>query len=302
MKKNRGLWFVAAAAATAWYMTRRRKHSRNAAQWDRSLKEGERPTALITGASSGIGKAFARALAARGWDLILTARREALLRLQAEDYRQRYGISAEVVPADLSTEAGIRQIENTILAKGNIDLLINNAGYDVFGLFVETPIEKTLELINCLEIAPVRLCRAVLPGMIDRKRGAIINVSSIGAFYPKLKDTTYDAAKAYLHLFSQSLSIEMQGLGVRIQSLCPGLTSSEFHDAPQYANYRIKERIPGWMWMTPEAVVQSSLTALARGQEVCIPGLINRFIVLGAQLGLNRLFTGVLRRILAKTG
>ena len=177
-----------------------------------------------------------------------------------------------MLPADLSTEAGIARVEQR-LAAGDIDFLVNNAGYDVFGDFAQIPIEKILGLIQCLELATVRLTRAALPGMLERRRGAVVNVSSIGAFGPKRKDAIYVASKAFVNRFTESLALELKGSGVRVQALCPGFTLTEFHDAPEYAPYHIKERIPAWLWMKPEQVVEESLQALGEDRVICVPGI-----------------------------
>jgi short-subunit dehydrogenase len=256
--------------------------------------------ALVTGASSGIGEAYAKRLASMSFDLILVARREERLHNLASMCVKRYGIRCEVLAVDLSTDDGINRVEQRILGKGDLDFLVHAAGYDEFGLFQDISIEKTLGLINCLLLTSVRLCRAALPGMLERRSGAIINVSSIGAFMPKSQDSTYVASKAYLNMFSSTLAIELEGTGVRVQALCPGFTFSEFHDDPQYAKYRIKERVPRWLWMTPEEVVEDSLHSLAENRVICIPGLKNRLIVAISRTGLTTFIMRVLRRFLSR--
>jgi len=283
-------------AGAVWAFTVRMRNDEKRARWNHRMKAAASHTALVTGASSGIGEAYAVALAEKGFHLVLVARREERLKEQAAVYRQRYGVQVEVLPADLSDDEGIARVERRIADGNDIDFLVNNAGYDVFGSFAEIPIEKTLGLINCLELACVRLTRAALPAMLVRRRGAVINVSSIGAFGPKPHDSTYVAAKAYLNQFSESLSIELQGSGVRVQALCPGFTLSGFHDAPEYAAYHIKERIPRWMWMRCEEVVLASLNSLARDQRICLPGWKNQLIAIGGRLGLAEMFLDVLRR------
>jgi ubiquinone/menaquinone biosynthesis C-methylase UbiE/uncharacterized protein YbaR (Trm112 family) len=180
--------------------------------------------------------------------------------------------------------------------------LVNNAGFAVFGDFAEIPIEEQMGLINCHTIASVRFCRAVLPGMIARKRGAIVNVSSIGAFTPKPKDVTYCASKAYLNVFSEALQMELAETHIRVQVLCPGFTITEFHDHPQYAAYQLKKNIPRWLWMTSEAVVAESLKRLAEGGVVCIPGFKNRLIVGAARSGLTGSLLKLLRSFFSKPG
>lgn len=299
MKKKVRWLVLGVVAGSAWAGLSKYMKAEKAAGWKRRLERAARRKdgmkALITGASSGIGEAYARALAEQGYHLVLVARREARMQRQAAEYIRQYGVSVEVLPADLSTEEGIGRVERRIADGRDIDLLINSAGYDVFGPFADAPIEKILGLINCLELSAVRLTRAALPGMISHRWGGVVNVSSIGAFLPKPRDATYVAAKGYLNQFSESLSIELEGTGVRVQALCPGLTLSEFHEAPEYAVYRFKERIPRWMWMTPEQVVWASLAALAEDRRVCLPGWKNRLIALTAHLGLIRPALNLLR-------
>lgn len=300
MKIRTGWYLWGLAAGILWAGISRWRKAEKAAGWKRRMSASMHHTALVTGASSGIGEAYARALAARGYNLVLVARREERLNGQAAGYRQQYGVNVEVLPADLSTQEGITRVEHRIAENGDILFLVNNAGYDVFGFFAHIPIEKNLALINCLELAAVRLTRAALPAMIQRRRGAVVNVSSIGAFGPKPLNATYVASKAYLNQFSESISIELEGTGLRIQALCPGFTLTEFHDAPEYAPYRIKERIPRWLWMTSDDVVRASLQALAEDQRICLPGWYNRLIALGGRLGLSQIGLNVLRRFLPK--
>jgi len=258
------------------------------------------PIALVTGASSGIGQAYARKLAKLGYSLVLVARREERLLALAKECQKDYRVQSEVIRADLSTEEGIASVERRILEKGDIDFFVHSAGYDEFGLFMDIPIQKTLGLINCLLLASVRISRVALPGMLERRHGAVVNVSSIGAFIPKSHDSTYLSSKAYLNMFTRVLAIELVGKGVQVQALCPGFTLSEFHDDPQYAQFRIKERVPSWLWMTSEKVVDESLKGLSKGQIVCIPGLGNRLIVFLARTGLNDLIFRILRSIFSK--
>ena len=269
-------------------------------QWNHQTFALPSRTALVTGASSGIGEAYARKLAGMGFNLVLVARRENRLVQLAASLVDQYGVKTEVLVADLSTDEGIVRTEERITTRDDIDFLVNNAGYDIFGPFSQKPIEQTLGLINCHVLASIRFCRAALPGMLARRCGAIINVSSIGAFTPKPDDATYVATKAYLNLFSESLAAELVNSGVRIQVLCPGFTHTEFHDAPEYEKYHIKERIPHWLWMSAEQVVNSSLQALSENREVCVPGFINKLITLFAKLGLTSTLLKILRSLLTR--
>ena len=234
-------------------------------------------TILITGASSGIGTAFARSLASQGYDLVLVARREAQLRSLADEVQRKFNVNAQVFPADLSDPTQVKRLETQVAEIGDLEILINNAGFGVPGKFVEIQAERNAEMIQVHILATVRLCRAALPGMISRGRGSIINVSSIAAFMATPRNATYSATKAYLNVFSEALQDELKGTGIRVQALCPGLTHTEFHDHPGYEDY--KRRIPEFFWMQAEDVVRESLDALKKGRVICIPGFKNRLIV-----------------------
>lgn len=233
---------------------------------------GDQPgTALITGASSGIGAAFARRLAAEGYDLVLVARREARLAALAAELQQRYPIRAEVLAADLAKPTDVERVEQRLAALSELSLLINNAGFGTAGFFSQSDLARELDMIQVHLTTSLRLSRAALPGLIARRRGAIINVSSSAAFFPTPGAATYCASKSYLNVFSEALQAELAGTGVRVQALCPGFTYTEFHDTPEYKDFD-RARIPKFLWMTAEAVVSASLQALGQGQVICIPG------------------------------
>jgi short-subunit dehydrogenase len=255
-------------------------------------------TALLTGASSGIGAAFARKLAASQYDLILVARRKERLTSLATDLHQQFHVDVEVLVADLSCPADIELIEQRIGALGALDMLVNNAGFGIPGTFVENPVERYLEMIAVHVLASVRLCHAVLPGMIARGQGAIINVSSIGTFLTGPRDETHCATKAYLLIFSEALQAELAETGVRVQALCPGFTDTEFHDQPVYEQYHVKATIPKALWMSADRVVEQSLKALERGRVICIPGFKNRVLVALARSPLKSLMLRILENSL----
>lgn len=234
-------------------------------------------TALITGASSGIGAEFARQLAAKGNHLILIARREERLRALAAELEEQYSIAAEVLVADLSNPADIQRIETRIPEIENLDLLINNAGFGAPGRFVERDLDIQLDMIHVHIIATVRLSRAALPGMIARRRGRIINVSSIAAFVSMPGSATYSASKAYLNVFSEALQAELRGTGVHIQALCPGFTHTGFHYTPVY-EASDRRPLPEPLWMSAESVAADSLRALDRGKVIYVPGFKNRVL------------------------
>ncbi len=252
-------------------------------------------TALITGASSGIGAAFARGLARSGYNLILVARREARLATLADEVAQTHAVTAKILVADLADPAGVEIVEDRVAGLNSLGMLVNNAGFGTTSRFVSIDPARTLEMIHVHIIASVRLSRAALPGMIARKRGTIINVSSLAGFVPLPGNATYCATKAYLNSFSQALQIELAGSGVQIQALCPGFTYTEFHGPPGPSGYN-RGPFPKQMWMTAEAVVDGSLKALERGQVVYIPGVVNRFLAALIYLSPVRLQQWVLKK------
>ena len=232
--------------------------------------------ALITGASSGIGAEFARQLAGQGYSLVLAARRKNKLEALALEIQDKNQVNVEILPADLSTEGGIQILEKCIGELERLELLVNNAGYGITGRFYQSDIERQLQMIHVHVIASVRLARAALPRMVLRGRGGIINVSSMSAFVPSA-GVTYSSTKAYLVKFSQALQYDLEGTGVRVQALCPGLTYSEFHGTPEYSRFN-REQIPSFLWLSAETVVSESLRDLERGKVICIPGRIYRLV------------------------
>ncbi len=262
--------------------------------------EKNQAQALITGASAGIGAEFARQLAAKGYDLILVARRKDRLEKLAQNLMDRYPIHVEVFPADLSNQADLQQLVDKITILNSLELVVNNAGFGVPGLFVETDAEAILTMVNVHVVATVRVTRAALPGMIQRGRGYIIQVSSTSAFSASTGSPTYGATKAYLNSFTDGLVTELYGTGVHVQALCPGFTHTEFHDSPEYEKFKIKQRIPEIMWMRAEQVVRGSLQAIQRGSGIYVPGFGNKLIAVIGSLGLTRLLINIYLAIFRK--
>jgi short-subunit dehydrogenase len=239
-------------------------------------------SALITGASSGIGAAFARQLAAKGYHLILVARGEERLAALAAELREDYPIAAEILVADLSNSVDVERVERRIAEIESLDLLINNAGFGAPGPFAEVDLARHVAMIHVHVIASVLLSRAALPGMMARRRGAIINVSSVASFLPMPGNATYSATKAYLNVFSEALQAELKGTGVRIQALCPGFTHTGFHDTPEYGGSG-RPHIPELLWMSAQEVAAQSLNALSQDRVIFIPGLKNRLLAVLAR-------------------
>jgi short-subunit dehydrogenase len=253
--------------------------------------------ALITGASSGIGEAFARQLAARGCDLCITGRRSEKLESIAAELQQSHQVNVEVIVADLATGDGIAKVETWIKANPAMTLLINNAGFGARGLFVNKPPEKYMEMITVHNTAVVKLTSAALPAMIAAKQGAVINVSSIVAFLPLAGNTVYSGTKSFLNSFTQALSYELKNTGVKVQVLVPGFTYSDFHKRPDYTKVNTYSSVPKILWMKAEDVAKISLRSLERNQLFCIPGWINKLITFAGKSGLAALGSTVMAQI-----
>lgn len=235
--------------------------------------DGER-RALVTGASSGIGAAFARRLARDGYDLIIVARDQARLEREARELQKEHGVHVQVLPADLTRPDQCRKVEGHA-AEARLNLLVNNAGFGTVGPFSDLDVDREEEEIRLNVIALVRLTRAVLPGMLQRNEGAIINVSSVAAMQPTPFNATYGATKAFVNSFTEAVAEEIRGSEVRLQALCPGFTRTEFQKRAGIQG----RSLPAFAWMAPEAVVDASLTALEWRQLICVPGLSNRALV-----------------------
>ncbi len=243
-----------------------------------ALPTTSRPCALVTGASSGIGRVFAERLARDGHDVILVARRRDRLEALARQL-EKGGARAEVIVADLTTPEGLAEVEARATA-GDVTMLVNNAGFQTYMPFVELDPDRAEAQIFAQVTAVVRLCRAVLPAMLARDDGAIVNVSSTLAFSAGMraahlpKRATYAATKAFVNAFTEILAVELAGTGVKVQVLCPGVVRTEFHNVGDEPLLRPKVPV-----MEPEDVVTASLAALALGDVVCQPALVDRELI-----------------------
>ncbi|MBI1391349.1 MAG: SDR family NAD(P)-dependent oxidoreductase [Alphaproteobacteria bacterium] len=235
--------------------------------------------ALVTGASAGIGATFARELAARGANVILTARREDRLLALADELTSSRGVKAVTIAADLADPAAPEKILAEAAAKaGPIDILVNNAGYGLPGFFAESDWPDHRAFLEVMVTSCVRLTHAVLPGMTSRGFGRIIQVSSVAGLVPgSAGHTLYGPAKAFLVSFAQSIAAETDGAGVTSTALCPGFTYSEFHDAN--GTRKLVSLLPNYMFMRAEPVVQGTLDAVDEGHVVYVPGAWNKFLV-----------------------
>jgi short-subunit dehydrogenase len=248
--------------------------------------------ALVTGASSGLGAAFAEGLARDQSDLILVARRRERLDVLAQRLQQEHAVKVEVIAADLTQTQALQTVEQRLTAAPPVTMLVNNAGFGGYMPFISLDPDQAEALIRLQVVAVTRLTRAVLPGMITRGHGSVINVSSRLAYSAMLpspplpKRATYAATKAYINTFSQLLNAELQGTGVQIQALCPGVVQTEFHeqvgiDPTSY---------PASIVMTPEDVVEASLIGLARDEVICIPALENPELLVQVNESQRQLF------------
>ncbi len=263
-------------------------------------------TALITGASSGIGEEYARRLAGRGYNLVLVARRADRLETIAADLATRHGIRAEVLAADLGDRAGTQRVEERLATDDSLAVLIHAAGFGTIGEFIEKSVDREVEMIDVHDVAAVRLTHAVLPGMIARGGGVIIHVSSIAGMVGGAGNVVYGASKAFLNTFCLGLQAELRGTGVRVQALCPGFTYTEFHDTAEYRDFQ-RSSVPRPLWMSAQTVVSDSLAGLKTSKVVVVPGLRNRVIVFVARSGLvqrfwHNLAVRLRRRALAPRG
>lgn len=234
--------------------------------------------ALITGASAGIGAAFARELASRKFNLVLTARRLERLQNLASELAEMHAIKVEVIACDLSDRDAPRHLV-TQLDERNIaiDMLINNAGYGVTGYFLSQPWQTQADFIQVLMTAPTELCHRLLAGMRDRGHGRIINVASLAGHIPgSAGQTLYAGAKSYMIKLSQALHLEYGHEDVHTCALCPGFTYSEFHDVT--GSRAMMSKLPKWMWMDAETVVRQGLDAVERGDAVYVNGRVNQTI------------------------
>jgi short-subunit dehydrogenase len=255
---------------------------------------GAHPRALVTGASAGIGAAFTERLARDGYDLVIVARDRERLETRAQQLRERCAVQVDVLPADLTEPSELHIVEDAV-AGAHLDLLVNNAGFGTMGRFAELDPEREEAEIRLNVIALVRLTRAVLPGMVRRKSGAIVNVSSLAALQPAPYNATYGATKAFVNSFTEALHEELRDTGVRVQALCPGFTRTEFQ---KRAGVDVS-RVPSMAWMSAEEVVDASLSGLRRGELVCVPGIANRMLsrlVSAVPRGITRRVTGALVR------
>ena len=227
-------------------------------------------TAVITGATSGIGAAYARRLAKDGYDLVITGRRKEIIQKLAGDLAKQYGIKVDVIIAELAEDADVQKVIDAIKSNPDVEMLINNAGYysGRMECLTDTDLTECEKMIKILTIVPLRLAYTVIPAMSSRGKGAIINVSSLAGILPMRKQTIYSASKAFVKFFSEGLYMELGSKGIKVQALCPGVIATDF-----YRNRPQKEQnTKSPKMMSPEEVVDCSLKCLEKNRAICVPG------------------------------
>ena len=243
------------------------------------MAEGSGKTALVTGASSGIGKAFAELLAQRGYAVVLTARRGDRLEALAAELKQKYGVAAHTIVADLAQPQASEQIVAALTSRDLvIDLLVNNAGYGVPGSYVNVAWGDHERFMQVMVTAVLDLTYRLLPGMIERGWGRIINIASVAGMVPSpAGHTLYGASKAFLIRLSEALSAENGPKGVNVTAVCPGFTWSEFHDVTGTRDKM--NNMPGFLWLKADDVAREGYEAVMKGHPVVVNGAIYRFLV-----------------------
>lgn len=259
----------------------------------RSDGAGRRPAALVTGASGGIGEELARLLARDGYDLHIVARGAAELERVARDLRTGHGVAVETIAVDLADPAVPRRIHDALIMRGvALDVLVNNAGFGLAGPLAEADTERTLEMIQVNVSALTELTRLVLPGMLDRGRGRILNVASTAAFQPGPLMAVYYATKAYVLPFTEAVAEEVRGTGVTLTALCPGPTHTRFAER---AGMRESRLFTSLVVGDAASVARVGYRGMLRGRRVVIPGALNRLVAFGNRFAPRRVATALSR-------
>lgn len=246
-------------------------------------KEGTNKTALITGASAGIGKALANEFASNGFDVVLVARRLDKLEEVAQEIRKTHHVKATCLSADLSKSTAPKKLYDEVKKQGiRIDALINNAGYAINDLFTETSWKNHQDFINVMMTSITQLCYLFSKDMKEHHYGRIINVSSVAAFAPEWGGSLYGAVKSYVKHFSEALDLELKKNNVYCMALCPGFTYSEFHDVMGVRS--AVSKLPKWMWMDAATVAKQGYNAVMRGEVTYVNGVVNKTMVTAFEL------------------
>jgi short-subunit dehydrogenase len=259
-------------------------------------RPSDQSTVVITGASSGIGEALAREFAGRGHGVTLVARSVDKLETLADEFRRRGG-KVHVLGTDLSDRAARSELLQRIRDLGvQPDILVNNAGISTLGPVASSDPEAEMEMVEIDVMAVVDLCSRFLPGMVERGRGAVLNVASTGAFQPLPGQAGYGAGKAFVLSYTESLGGELRGTGVTATTLCPGPVDTGFGERAGFTKEEAMASLPAFLWETPTAVARAGIAGLAAGRAVVIPGAGNRAGAVISKLIPNRLLVPLLAR------
>lgn len=262
---------------------------------NRNSAAARRPTALVTGASGGIGRDLAKLLGAGGHDLILVARSRDTLELLAAEMRREHGVNATVITADLSAPDAAEQVARDIETRGlRVDVLVNNAGFGLYGAYLETDGDREMQMIRLNVEALTQLTKLLLPAMAARGAGKIMNVASTAAFQPGPYMAVYYATKAYVLSYSEALAEELSGSGVTVTCLCPGVTSTGFQSTAELQRSRL---LQSSVVMDSMTVARAGYDGLMRGKRIVIPGVMNKAMVQSLRLTPRRLITKIVKAI-----
>ena len=254
-------------------------------------------TCLVTGASSGIGEEMARELARRGHGLTLVARRASVLEGLATELAKAHKIRVEALPCDLTDPDGRAALPDRIGELGlTVDVLINNAGFSTIGRAAEADRTRELQMLHTNIDAVVDLCVLFLPGMVARRRGAILNTASVGAFQPLPGQAGYAATKAFVLAYGRAIGEELKGTGVSVTTLCPGPVDTGFGEAAGFDPAEAEAALPKFMWETAEAVAKAGIAGLDRGTSVVIPGRANWVGAVAGHLTPKKVLVPILAR------
>lgn len=261
-----------------------------------AAQSSTRPLALVTGASAGIGAAFARAYAAKGYDVALVARRADRLEALASELSAAHGIEAFAIPQDLGAWDACEAVMAAVTARGRaVDALVNNAGFSIAQSFAAVPWSRQRDFLMTLVVNACGLGSLAIPGMLARGRGEIVNIGSLAAFAPGVAGhSLYPGAKMLILKWTQSLAAELEGTGVRAVCVCPGFTLTEFSEAN--GTKAVMDEAPRRFFQTPEQVVEATFGALARGQVVIVPAWWNKLAVALMKLTPEWILIPALRR------
>lgn len=239
-------------------------------------------TALVTGASSGIGAAIAKELASRGHAVVLVARREERLRSLATELNTEHGVPAEVIASDVGDPAERERLLEELQGQGrSVEVLVNNAGFGHQADFARSPRERMTEMVRVNCEAVVDLTSLFLAGMVERGRGAVINIASVGGFQPLPGSAVYGATKAFVLSFSEAIRTELRGSGVTVTAVCPGPVKTEFMESAGFPG--VEDRTPGVVWMSPEDIARIAVNGASNDKRVVVPGALARVGAIAGQ-------------------